>query len=104
MLVRIFAIPMATRMADHSDALRGVMIVAAVAATIGCGALGFAEGMIAITVLYALASAAYAPVMMLADTYALRGLAQHDRAYGPVRLWGSAAFIVVVSARVRSSM
>src|SRR5262249_35251036 len=31
--------------------------------------------------------------MMLADTYALRGLAQRGRAYGPVRLWGSAAFI-----------
>ncbi len=43
---------------------------------------------------YALASAAYAPVMMLADTYALRGLAPRGRAYGPVRVWGSAAFIV----------
>jgi PPP family 3-phenylpropionic acid transporter len=29
----------------------------------------------------------------LAEAYALRGLAQVGRAYGPVRLWGSAAFI-----------
>src|SRR5204862_213659 len=29
----------------------------------------------------------------LADAYALRGLAHHSRSYGPVRLWGSAAFI-----------
>src|SRR6266508_1996699 len=57
-------------------------------------AVGFAQGMIAIMILYALASAAYTPVMMLADTYALRGLARRGRAYGPVRLWGSAAFIV----------
>src|SRR5262249_311208 len=47
-----------------------------------------------IAILYALASACYAPVMMLADTYALRGLPRRGRAYGPVRLWGSAAFIV----------
>src|SRR5262249_56531164 len=30
----------------------------------------------------------------LADAYALRGLGGLGRAYGPVRLWGSAAFIV----------
>src|SRR5690606_28126560 len=33
------------------------------------------------------------PVMPLAETDALRGLMARGRAYGPVRLWGSAAFI-----------
>lgn len=92
-VVRIVAIPIATRAADRRDALHGVMIVTAAAATLGFAALAFAEGMAAIMLLYALASAAYTPVMMLADTYALRGLAERGRAYGPVRLWGSAAFI-----------
>ena len=32
--------------------------------------------------------------MPLAETYALKGLAARGRAYGPVRLWGSAAFIL----------
>ena len=32
--------------------------------------------------------------MPLAETYALKGLGQRGRAYGPVRLWGSAAFIL----------
>ena len=32
--------------------------------------------------------------MPLAETYALRGLTARGRAYGPVRLWGSAAFIL----------
>jgi len=36
-------------------------------------------------------------VMMLADTYALRGLAQRGLAYGPVRMWGSVAFIFASS-------
>jgi MFS transporter, PPP family, 3-phenylpropionic acid transporter len=93
-VIRIVAIPLATRVADRHDALRGVIILAAAGATVGFGALAFAQGALAIALVYALASAAYAPVMMLADTYALRGLAQRGRAYGPARLWGSAAFIV----------
>jgi MFS transporter, PPP family, 3-phenylpropionic acid transporter len=92
-VIRIVAIPVATRMADRRDAVRGVIILAAAAAAMGFGALAFVQGAAAIMLVYALASAAYAPVMMLADTYALRGLAQRGRAYGPVRLWGSAAFI-----------
>jgi MFS transporter, PPP family, 3-phenylpropionic acid transporter len=92
-LIRIIAIPVATRAADRRDAVRGVIILAAAAATAGFAALAFAQGAFAITLVYALASAAYAPVMMLADTYALRGLALRGRPYGPARLWGSAAFI-----------
>ena len=42
---------------------------------------------------YALASLRYTPVMPLTETYALKGLAARGRAYGPVRLWGSVAFI-----------
>ncbi len=92
-LIRIIAIPVATRLADRRDALRGVIIMATAGATVGFSALAFAEGALAIALVYALASAAYAPVMMLADTYALRGLPLRGHAYGPVRLWGSAAFI-----------
>jgi PPP family 3-phenylpropionic acid transporter len=47
----------------------------------------------AIMAAIALASAFYAPLMPLADAYALGGLAARGRSYGPVRLWGSAAFI-----------
>src|SRR5437868_4244725 len=92
-VIRTVAIPLATRLADRRDAVRGVIILASAAAVVGFGALAFARGATAIMLVHALASAAYAPVMMLADTYALRGLALRGRAYGPVRLWGSAAFI-----------
>src|SRR5262245_38068351 len=92
-VIRIIAIPVATRVADRRDAVRGVIILAAAGATLGFGALAFAQGAAAIMLVYALASAAYAPVMMLADTYALRGVAPRGGAYGPVRVWGSAAFI-----------
>jgi hypothetical protein len=41
----------------------------------------------------ALAALATAPTTPLLDAYALRGLALRGRAYGPVRLWGSVAFV-----------
>jgi MFS transporter, PPP family, 3-phenylpropionic acid transporter len=94
MVVRVIAIPLAAREADRRDALRAALIVAAAASVAGYLLLAVADGAAAILAAFALASLAYTPVMPLADTYALKGLGQRGRAYGPVRLWGSAAFIV----------
>ena len=94
MILRLFVIPLATRAADRRDALRAVIMAATLAALIGFGALGFTTGTLAIAVLYPLAATAFMLLFVLSDVYALRGLAPHRRAYGPVRLWGSAAFIV----------
>jgi MFS transporter, PPP family, 3-phenylpropionic acid transporter len=94
MIVRVFAIPLATRGADRHDALHTVIVIASAMAVLGYGALGLVQGVVAITLAYALASAFFTPLIPLADAYALRGLSQTGRAYGPVRLWGSAAFIV----------
>jgi PPP family 3-phenylpropionic acid transporter len=94
MLVRVFAIPLAARTADRRDALRAVIIIASSAAALGYGVLALAQGPAAIIACYALASAFYTPLMPLADAYALRGLVRDRGGYGPVRLWGSAAFIV----------
>jgi MFS transporter, PPP family, 3-phenylpropionic acid transporter len=94
MVVRVFAIPLATRGADRHDALRTAILIAAAMAVLGYGVVGLAQGAAAITLALALASAFYTPIMPLADAYALRGLGGLGRAYGPVRLWGSAAFIV----------
>src|SRR5262249_58553924 len=63
-------------------------------AGLGLGPGGVAQGAGAITLGLGLASVFYTPIMPLADAYALRGLGRLRRAYGPVRLWGSAAFIV----------
>jgi MFS transporter, PPP family, 3-phenylpropionic acid transporter len=94
MIVRLLAIPLATRIADRQDALRAVIAIASALAMLGYGTLGLAQGIFAISIAFALASAFYTPLMPLADAYALRGLGVLGRAYGPVRLWGSAAFIV----------
>jgi MFS transporter, PPP family, 3-phenylpropionic acid transporter len=104
-VVRVFSIPLATRNADRRDALRGALMIAAAAAALGYGALGLARGALAIMAAFAFASAFYTPMMPLTDAYALRGLSQPSpasgaglrraglHAFGPVRLWGSAAFV-----------
>lgn len=93
MIVRVFTIPLATGGADRHDALRLAIVLAAGMAVLGYGGLALAQRAVSIALLFALASAAYTPMMPLADAYALRGLGNLGRAYGPVRLWGSAAFI-----------
>ena len=94
MVVRMLAIPLVARAADRRDALRAAIIVASCLSVAGYVLVGLAEGARAILIAYALASLALTPVMPLAETYALKGLSARGRAYGPVRLWGSAAFIL----------
>ena len=93
-VARLIAVPLVARAADRRDALRAAIIVASCLAVAGYTLVGLAEGAYAILFAYALASLALTPVMPLAETYALKGLAARGRAYGPVRLWGSAAFIL----------
>jgi PPP family 3-phenylpropionic acid transporter len=94
MVVRVFAMPTAALLADRRDALRTGVVMAAGASLVGFSALALADGLVSIIIVFGLASVAYTPLMLLTDAYALRGLAQRGLAYGPVRLWGSAAFIV----------
>lgn len=93
MLVRIFTIPATARLAERYDALRGIVLASLALATIGFAALGLVASFPAIVLWVAIASGALSPAMPLTETYALRGLAARGRAYGPVRLWGSVAFI-----------
>jgi PPP family 3-phenylpropionic acid transporter len=93
MVVRLFAIPLATHRADRHDALRAALVIASCAAALGYLGLALAPSIAAIVVAYALTSLFYTPIMSLTEAYALRGLMRHGRAYGPVRMWGSVAFI-----------
>ena len=94
MLLRVLIIPLATRQADRRDALRGAIVVAACVCVMGYALMGVSEGAGAILFAYALASLGFTPLMPLAETYAFKGLSARGQAYGPVRLWGSATFIL----------
>jgi PPP family 3-phenylpropionic acid transporter len=93
MVVRVLAVPVAARIADRRGALRRLLIATSCASAMGYALVGWAEGFPVILAAVALASVLTTPTGPLADAYALKGLGLRGRAYGPVRLWGSAAFI-----------
>ncbi len=94
MVARVLAIPVVTRTADRRNAVRAVLLLACIASVAGYTLVGLSAGVTAIFIAYTLTSLASTPVMPLAETYALKGLSAHGRAYGPVRLWGSFAYII----------
>jgi PPP family 3-phenylpropionic acid transporter len=97
-LVRVFGIPFAAHEADRRDALRTAIAVCACISVAAFALVGLSSGALAIFLTYSLASLFYAPVMPLTEAYALKGLSLRGRAYGPVRLWGSVAFIAATFA------
>ena len=94
MLIRIAAVPLATRLIDRHAEVQTALAVAATLSAAGYVVMGFASGFTAILAVYAAISVMSSPVLPLGDFYGLRGLRARGLAYGPVRLWGSAAFIL----------
>jgi PPP family 3-phenylpropionic acid transporter len=92
-VARLLAVPVFMRKADRRDAVRAALIVCGFAAATGYTLVGLSAGAALILVAYALTSLATTPQMPLAETYALKELGARRRTYGPVRLWGSFAFI-----------
>jgi MFS transporter, PPP family, 3-phenylpropionic acid transporter len=92
-VVRIVAVPVISRITDRFAAFRITLVVAAAAAVLGLTWVGLSDGFVGILCAYAAASVPLAPIGPLADAYALKGLDARGRSYGPVRLWGSIAYI-----------
>ena len=93
MVVRIIATPLITHQADRRRALKAAIVLASIVAMLAMTVVGLVQGAVAIFLVFAIAAMAFSPVLPLTDAYALSGLAARGRAYGPVRLWGSAAFV-----------
>ena len=93
-VARVVALPWVTQSADRHDALRGAIVLASVLSVAGYALVGMSDGFLAILLMCTFVSLTMTPVMPLTETYALRGLSARGRAYGPVRLWGSLAFIL----------
>ena len=92
-LVRIVATPIITHQADRRRALKATLVIGAVVGLFAMITVGTVGGAIAILAAFTVAMAALSPMLSLSDAYALAGLGARGRAYGPVRLWGSVAFI-----------
>lgn len=91
--LRIAAIPAGTRLADRHGALKGPLVVATLATLAGLLLVALSDGFWPILGALALMTLFSAPVLPLGDAYALKGLAARGLSYGPVRLWGSVAFM-----------
>jgi PPP family 3-phenylpropionic acid transporter len=90
----VLAVPVVAGAADRRGALHQALVLAALASTAGSIAIGFADGFLAIFAVSAVLACSYTPMMPITDAYALKALRERARAYGPVRLWGSVAFVV----------
>jgi PPP family 3-phenylpropionic acid transporter len=92
-VARIVAIPLTTRVTDRFGTLNVGIVAGALAAAGATLALAGVSSVPAMFFTYALAAIGLSTMLPLADAYALKELKARGRAYGPVRLWGSAAFI-----------
>ena len=93
-VTRFTILPLVTGFAERRAAVRGALILTAVLTTLGFVAIGTQHAPLAVFLAYALTAATWTPMVPMTDAYALRGVVRYGFNYGPVRLWGSAAFII----------
>ena len=93
-LSRFTVLPFVTAFAEHRNILRTTMIVMAFLTALGFAVVGLLVHPVPILIAFALLACVWTPLSPLTDGYALKGVATYGLNYGPMRLWGSAAFIV----------
>jgi PPP family 3-phenylpropionic acid transporter len=97
-VTRFTVLPFVTGFAERRHALRGAIMLTAFATAIGLAIVGTQHLPLLILIAYAATCCLWTPMVPLIDAYALRGVTQYGLKYGPLRLWGSAAFIAAALA------
>ena len=92
-VTRFTVLPLVTSLAERRRALRGAIIVTGFATALGFLILGTQQLPVLVFVAYAAICCLWTPILPLTDAYALRGVKHFGLSYGPLRLWGSAAFV-----------
>jgi PPP family 3-phenylpropionic acid transporter len=93
-VTRFTVLPLVTGFAESRQRLRGTMMATAFMTAFGFLLVGTQQAPLLVFLAFAVTACVWTPVVPLTDAYALRGVARYGLDYGPVRLWGSAAFIV----------
>jgi PPP family 3-phenylpropionic acid transporter len=93
-VTRFSILPLVTGLAEKRQSLRAAMIVTAFVTALGFVAVGTQHLAPLVFAAYAVTACMWTPMVPLTDAYALRGVARYGLNYGPLRLWGSAAFVV----------
>ncbi len=92
-ITRFTILPVVTGLSERRQSLRGAMIVTAFATALGFAVVGTQHQALLVFLTFAVTACVWTPMVPLTDAYALRAVAQYGLDYGPLRLWGSAAFI-----------
>ena len=92
-VTRFTVLPFVTALAERRHALRGAIVATAFATALGFSILGTQHQPVLVFLAYAVTCCLWTPTVPLTDAYALKGVARHGLNYGPLRLWGSAAFV-----------
>lgn len=92
-VTRFAILPFVTGLAERRGSLRGAMIVTAFVTMLGFSVVGTQHQPALVFLAYAATASMWTPMVPLTDAYALRGVARYGIKYGPLRLWGSAAFV-----------
>jgi PPP family 3-phenylpropionic acid transporter len=93
-VTRFTMLPFITGLAEKRRSLRGAMIATAFVSALGFSIIGSLHQPLAVFLVYAVTACLWTPMTPLTDAYALKGVARYGLNYGPLRLWGSAAFVV----------
>src|SRR4051812_19290513 len=92
-LTRFTVLPFITGVAERRHALRGAIIATAFLSALGFCVIGTQHQPLAVLLVYVATACLWTPMTPLTDAYALKGVARYGVNYGPMRLWGSAAFV-----------
>jgi MFS transporter, PPP family, 3-phenylpropionic acid transporter len=90
---RFTALPLLTGLVERRQAVRQAITVTAFATAVGLLVIGTQQQALAVFLIYAVTCCVWTPMTPLTDAYALRGVRRYGLNYGPLRLWGSAAFV-----------
>jgi len=93
-VTRFTILPLVTGLAEKRQSLRAALIVTAFVTALGFSLIGTRHEPLLVFIAYAATACLWTPMVPLTDAYALRGVARFGLNYGPLRLWGSAAFVV----------
>jgi PPP family 3-phenylpropionic acid transporter len=93
-LTRFTILPFATGLAERHNVLRQGIVVLAFLVALGFLTVGQFDRPLLILVAFIATACVWTPIMPMIDGYALKGVRLYVLDYGPLRLWGSAAFIV----------
>jgi MFS transporter, PPP family, 3-phenylpropionic acid transporter len=93
-VTRFTTLPFVTGFAERHRSVRGALIATAFLSTLGFLVVGTQHQPLLVFLAFAFTACMWTPMVPLTDAYALKGVARYGLNYGPLRLWGSAAFVV----------